>query len=258
MAVKRQPQDDEVDTSYWMLTFSDMVTLLLTFFVMIISITSIEPKSLAEIPTETQIVLTATPARTGPGSLGFSNPRLLAPLIELIERLDQLPLQASLDQDEIRAALFQLDPADPVSYQRLERQVSEAVSVFKDERGLVIRWDRSVVFPEGSTVIREDAALLLGRLAGLLSSLTQPVSLECHTNPFSDLEGGDGPEARRLSARRAKIVLELLTAQGVPESRFRLGAFGGARPLTDDPARAAENARLEVVIYNPPKSSWKG
>jgi chemotaxis protein MotB len=239
-----------------MLTFSDMVTLLLTFFVMIISITSIDPKITSEIVGDS--LTESSQLQMGPGVLGFSNPELMASLSQLISEQAQIPLDASLDQQEIKEALFQLDPTDPDEYERLKREISDSVSIFKDERGMVIRWDKTILFPEGTAILREENTILLTRLAGLLATLTLPVSLECHTNPMSELEGGDTTMAYYLAARRSKTVLDYLTGLGLAESRFRIGTYGGSRPVTSDPERAWENSRLEIVIYTPPKSSWKG
>jgi chemotaxis protein MotB len=258
MAVKRSFEDSKIETGSWMLTFSDMITLLLTFFVMIISITSLDPRTISVDSDEKPIEdITSIPPE-GPGSLGFSNPLLMAPLVELIENQEQLPPDISLDQDALLAALFQLDPENTPDYQRLQREVSDSVSIFKDERGMVIRWDQAILFPEGTSILREDNLLLLGNLTDLLSSLSLPVSVEAHTNPLSELEGGDSSVAYRLSTRRAKIVMNYLTERGLPEGRFRLGSFGGSRPVTSDPQRGGENSRLEIVLYKPAKSSWNG
>jgi chemotaxis protein MotB len=256
MAERRKADDQGLDPRGWMLTFSDMVTLLLTFFVMIISITSLDPKLSAEISGQARTELSNL--QPGPGVLGFTNPALLQSLAEAIENFETVPPDASLDQDEIRAALFQLDPEDVPDYQRLELEAAESVSVFVDERGLVIRWDKSILFPEGTAILRAENLVLLDRLASLLGTLTLPVSVECHTNPLSDLEGGYDQAAWRLGARRARVVLGYLEEAGLPESRFRISSHGGGRPVTTDPERGAENSRLEIVIYTPPKSSWKG
>lgn len=258
MAERQAPGSDGPDPSGWMLTFSDMMTLLLTFFVMLISITSLEPGTLAEIDYPEQGGASA-PARRGPGSLGFSNPSLVSALAELVGRLEDLPPNVNLDQDEIKAAIFRLEPSNDPDYQRLEREVTDAVSVFRDDRGMVIRWDRAIVFPEGSAIIREENMVLLSRMAELLASLSLPFSVDSHTNPMSDLEGGaDAMAAFGLSTRRSKVVLEHFAALGLQESRMRLGSFGGSRPVTREPSRGGENSRLEIVIYTPAKSSWKG
>jgi flagellar motor protein MotB len=236
-----------------------MVTLLLTFFVMIISITSLDPRTLAV--TEGKDILDPDAEEvqiTGPGLLMFSDPYLVKPLLELIANQEKIPPETKLDQDEIKSALFQLDPVNNPDYQRLEREVRDNISIFKDERGLVIRLNEAIVFPEGGTVLKPENLLLLNSLAALLSNLSLPVSVESHTNPFSELEGGQTTLAYRLCTRRSKIVMDYLTSIGVNQSRFRLGAYGGSRPVTDDPSLGSINSRLEIVIYKPVQNSWTG
>ncbi|MDR1080086.1 MAG: hypothetical protein LBQ79_03785 [Deltaproteobacteria bacterium] len=260
MAVRRLDADTEaaVPPAGWLVTFSDMVTLLLTFFVLIIAITSVDPKSI--VPDGVDEVTERTVAEVlGPGVLNFANPSLVDPVANFIEDMDSTPPQAVLNQREIKSAVFQLDPdtASP-EFREAARAITEGVSVSRDERGMVIRWDGSVLFPEGGALVREEMLVLLVRLAELMARLDLPVSLECHTDPLSDFEGGDGELSYSLSAERAKTVMNVFAALGINPSRFRLGAYGGSRPVTLDPARSHENSRLEVVFYKPPKSSWKG
>jgi flagellar motor protein MotB len=237
-----------------------MVTLLLTFFVLIIAITSIDPKSLATDGDEA-IDQQYLQEILGPGALSFANPTLMDPVVSLVNNMDEIPPEAILNQEEIKAAIFQLDRGPETAgsvFPELVREASDSISVFRDERGFVIRWDKSILFPEGGTALREENLALLGRLAEFLSRLALPVSVESHTNPLSDLEGGATAYSYRLSAERSKIVLNYLVGLGISPSRFRLGAYGGARPLTLDPNLAYENSRLEIVLYKPPRSSWKG
>ncbi|MDR1488115.1 MAG: OmpA family protein [Deltaproteobacteria bacterium] len=255
---KRIEPDPTLNSSSWILTFSDMVTLLLTFFVMIICITSLDPRTLADTNDDDLTEIAPMAPQQGPGVLGFSNPLLMAPIISMIEQLEQLPPNISLDQDEILAALFQLDPINTPNYQRLQREITDSVSIFKDERGMVIRWDKAILFAEGSIMLREENVELLNRVADLLATLTLPVSVEGFTNPMSELEGGESIYAYTLSSSRAKLVMQHLVGRGIPERRFRLGSYGGSRPVTADPAKSMENSRLEIVIYKPAKSSWTG
>jgi chemotaxis protein MotB len=255
---KRRPASPGLDSQGWLLTFSDMVTLLLTFFVLIISITTTDPKSLAVQEGDVLAVDAKAAEIMGPGVLGFSNPALLEPLVQLVANAEKLPPDAMFDQREIKAALFQLDPQSTPDYQELEAAVRDSVSVFLDERGVVIRWDKAILFPEGSAVLRPETLPLLGRVAALLAQLTLPVSLDCHSNPFSELEGGTSAAAFSLTARRAKAVMGYFVGLGLPAGRFRLGAFGGSRPVTTIAQDGARNARLEIVVYRPAKTSWKG
>jgi chemotaxis protein MotB len=242
----------------WLITFSDMVTLLLTFFVLIIAITSVDPRVMV-----TDGVDEVTPSRirsvVGPGVMYFSNPALLAPIVSLVEHMDEIPENANLNQDEIKAAVFQLDKENAApEFRDLARDLEDSLTIFKDERGFVIRWDDAMLFPEGGVILKEENLILLARLAELFARLSLPVSLECHTNPQSALEGGNSPLAFDLSAERATVVLKYFVALGLKESRFRLGAFGPSRPLSLNPLEASKNSRLEIIVYKPPKSSWIG
>jgi chemotaxis protein MotB len=256
---RRAEAPEGIQSGAWLITFSDMVTLLLTFFVLIIAITTIDPRSLAENEGE-EIEENRLVEIYGNGALGFSDPYILDPVVKLFESMDQLPEGAVLNQEEIKNAIFQLDPKDPALRPEpaLEQAVRDSVSVFKDERGMVLRWDGSVLFPEGGTLLAEGSLALLARVAEFLARTDLPVSVEGFTNPLSDLEGGTGPPSFELSAERSKVVMGFLTGLGLGESRFRLGAYGGTRPLSLDPRTASANARIEIVVYTPPKSSWKG
>lgn len=250
----------------WMVTFSDLITLLLTFFVLIICIANLDPRILENA---------FASIRPGGGSRALDygaecpSPQLGAVLEEFMNPPDDQPLP-----DDLKYVLFQLEPPEdlenPYDLYSLEEfadpakameynQALAAVEVTRDERGLVIRWDGEIVFPEGRALVQPIQAELLERLAAVLAELAWPVSIEAHTDPDSPLEGGQSRAAFDLSFARARAVLEIFTAQGLAPNRFRLGAFGPgqARPLADENGQAAAPARrrLEIVLY---KSGFGG
>ena len=245
--------DAQINPIGWMITFSDLVTLLLTFFVMIICITSQEPRSMGQVDGQFE------GNAAGNGVFLFSNRSLLMPAIIYAEKLGSIPPEAMLDPEEVKAAVFQLDPNRDPDYQRLEQAVTEAVDISQDERGLVISWDQKLMFMEGKSQLIGDYDLLLKRLAAFLASVSLFVSIDSYTNPFSDLEGGNGPGGYILSKERSKTLLEYFVKLGVNPKRFRLGAYGSSKPLvTDDPSRFSENSRVEIILYKPKDSSWNG
>lgn len=246
-----KPPAQPAGEASWLTTFADMVTLLLTFLVLIVSVTTMDPrhdflrKEGVREGDESQNI------KTGDGLLSYSNAGLLAPVIELVENLPRLPDDVMFDQEEIKTAIFQLDPAKTPQYEAMAEAAAEGVEIFRDQRGLVIQWDRALLFPEGGTMMMDDNLLLLRRLAVFLAGISLPISLESHTNPFSPLEGGESEAAYELSMRRSKVVMEYLVSLGLPEKRFRLAAYGGSRLRTTEADLAWENSRLEIVIYEP-------
>ena len=242
-----------VPAGSWLTTFADMVTLLLTFLVLLISVTTLEPRSEFSLPDGA--AEESEQAAQGDGVLLYSNTGLMAPALALIDRL---PEEVMFDPREIKAAIFQLDPVKTPDFEQIEEAAEEGVKIFQDTRGLVIQWDRSLLFPEGGSTMFEENLLLLQKMAAFLNNVKLPVSIEGHSNPLSELEGGDGPAGYELSMQRAKVVMDYLVGQGLPENRFRIGGHGGSRPRTLDPEQAWENSRLELIIYQPDQRSWAG
>ncbi len=239
----------------WIISFADLTTILLTFLVLIIGITAHDagrPAVFREGVGEGDYV------RRGDGVLMTADRSLLAPVIELVNNLDQLPEGLSLNQEEFKKAVFQLDPVKTPDFQRLTEAARTGVEFALDNGGLVIQWDRALLFPEGEATLLPGNIPLLEKLAVFLKTIKMPISLESHTNPLSGLEGGNGAAARELSMKRSKAVMEYLTGLGLAGERFRLGGFGGARPRTLDPELAWENSRLEIIIHRPEPSSWRG
>lgn len=242
----------------WLTSFADLVTLLLTFLVLLISVTSLEPHTPFTRPEGDLTEQPEVSVNLGDGVLLFSDAGLLAPVVELAENIDRLPADVMLDQREIKDAIFQLDPVKTPEFEQLREAADEGVKVFRDNRGLVVQWDRSLLFPEGGTTMFPDNLLLMQKLAIFLNAMGLLISVEGHTNPLSLLEGGTGPVSYELSLRRSKVVMEYLVSLGVTENRFRIGGHGGGRPRTADPDLAWENSRLEIVIYKPEPRSWSG
>ena len=241
----------------WLTSFADMVTLLLTFMVLIISITTMDPRT-DLLLSEGELARREDQLQTGDGLLLYSDWGMLAPVIELAENLDRLPEEVMFDQKEIKTAIFQLDPVKTPDFGQLEEAADEGVTIFKDNRGLVVQWDRSLLFSEGDARLFEANLALLQKLAVFLNSLNLPLSIEGHTDPGSPLEGGLEPAAYDLSLRRAKVVMEYLVSLGLDENRFRLAGPGGAHPRATAPNLSFENSRLEIIIYKPEPSSLIG
>ena len=246
---KKPPQP--LPKSEWITTFADMVTLLLTFLVLLISVTTLDPRTTLLDPDGATQDQRREEIISGSGVLLYSDRGLMAPVIELVENIDQLPETAMFDQSEIKNAVFQLDAAQVSDYEQLRAALDKGVTIVKDSRGLVVQWDRSLLFEEGSAEISRENLPLLDKLIIFLQNISLPISVEGHTNPLSTVEGGYGPEAYTLSFERAKAVMMYLSSQGINQRRMRLAGHGGDRPRSADDNSAWENSRLEIVIYKP-------
>ncbi|MDX9860243.1 MAG: OmpA family protein [Rhodospirillales bacterium] len=211
MAVKRlippPPDTEEDDADAWLITYADAVTLLMAFFIMLVSFAKID------IPIYEQV------------KAGI---------------LDQLGKKGDAAKEQSPIALLKVDLQDVV----FAMQADQAVTVGTDSRGVVMELDSSAFFRPGSADIREAAFPILFNMATtLMAPRYEPfiIEVEGHTDddPISTLRF---PSNWELSAGRASAVVRLFMTQGLAGDKMKAVGYGETRPKL--PNRSADGAPI--------------
>lgn len=237
---RRKSEGDPPNPLGWMVTFSDLVTLLLTFFVLLISMSSMDVKAMEQA--------FGTFFSGGSGVLEFSSRGKIESIGRIIEALDNMPTKMNMNPQELKNMIFDFNN---VEFQSMMELVDRDIEVFTDERGLVIRLADYIFFDEGATYIRAEYLPILTSIANILRSTYHPISVEGHTDD-SSLEGGDDAWAWELSLERAIAIVEYFTLEeGLPEERFRVAGYGPSKPLAPNinSLNRLKNRRIEIVLY---------
>lgn len=228
---RRRPRPP-VANKGWLITYSDLVTLLLAFFVLLVSMSSVDRAQFERMATSLREHGDMGGTPTGPSS------DRLRRLHDLMMDADALAANAA----EIRSLLFPPQVLPPgVEASTVERDVE----VVEHPEGVVVVLTHDLLFPQGGDRLPDASRRLLDALAGVLGSMTADVNISAHTD---DTEGGVDPWA--LSGRRALHVLEYFLQAGLEPVRFSVGGYGPDRPL-DASASAegkARNRRVEILI----------
>ncbi len=220
----------------YMLTYGDMVTLLLTFFVMLLTTATIDGHEL-------RLILAAFP---GLGNLEGGNTLEAGPLAELGNTVESLPSMErgrALDQAR-REAISIFNP---------EIQ-SQQVRVQEDERGLIISLASDAFFgPASAEVNIEETRQILQKLSRLLNdeSLAQRTfRIEGHTDSVPTDPDGPWSSNWDLSVARSLNVFRYLQEFGVDENQFQVMGLGDTRPLYDNSTAEGRsyNRRVDVII----------
>lgn len=220
----------------YMLTYGDMVTLLLTFFVLMFTTAQIDGYKL-------QLILAAF---QGLGNYTGGNTLSEGRLAELGNNVESLPsMQAGRSLAQARRMAVSL----------FEPEIrSKIVRVTEDERGLVISLTGDAFFSVASAEVRiEDTRETLIKLAQLLGSPgleDRLFRVEGHTDTDPTDPLGRWPTNWHLGAERALNTMFYLTEFGAPEDKFQVMSFGEYRPLSkeDTPEAKANNRRVDVII----------
>ncbi|MFP4266927.1 MAG: flagellar motor protein MotB [Spirochaetaceae bacterium] len=221
----------------WMLTYGDMVTLLLTFFVMMYTTATVDGHKI-------QLILAAF------SGLGlYSGGMTLEATGELAEMGNTVTSLPSTQRGR------SLDEARKTAVSQFQPEIkSEMVRVKEDERGLIISLAGDAFFEPASAKVQiEDTREVLRKLANLLQTMEErKFRIEGHTDSTPTAEDGEWETNWELSTARATNVLHYLTDFGVEESRFQVAGFADTVPLAENETEEgrAYNRRVDIVVLS--------
>lgn len=227
MARKKGP-DDEGDPNAWMATFSDLLSLLLTFFVLIFAMKAMDKGKLEE-------------------TLGFFRQGGMG----ILRSGDKLPMTHPTIKPKMGKKgriLSANDLKDLLKRKGIEDKIDAAF----DDRGLVLSLSSAVLFDVGAAQLRPNAEGVLEKMAELIKDTTYFIQVEGHTDniPISTKRYSSNWD---LSIDRAGRVLRYMVEKGgfAPE-RLSVVGFADTRPLypNNTPEHRAANRRVELVLLD--------
>jgi len=225
MARKREPEK-AANHERWLLTYADLITLLMIFFVVMYSLARLDAQKFKSLSTSLRIAFGG-----GKNILGE------------YEGSGMVPLPVATPQ-EVSVAKEDMD--DYVAQQGLQNEVNTTV----EDRGLVITMQEKLLFEPGKTDINSSARPTLSALAKLLTTVPNYVRVEGHTD---SVPAGQARSNWQISTLRAASIAQYLSDQGGLDAR-RISAIGYSdnRPIADNKTLAgrAKNRRVEIVILS--------
>lgn len=198
----------------WLITFSDLLSLLLIFFIVLVAVSRVSPPGKKpQVPTLQTASGASSPAPT---------PSLVA-----LER-------------ELKTAVGALDLGDQVIVQSRPQEV-------------LITLKEAVTFPSGEAEILENSRPILAAVADVIRRHpTFQVEIEGHTDD-RPIRTGRFPSNWELSvARAAGVLTYLIEGQGLDPSRFSIKGYGEQRPAVPNlnEELRAQNRRVEIRLKN--------
>jgi chemotaxis protein MotB len=235
---RKKPEAEEAKGE-WIVTYSDMVTLMLCFFVSLFNPDESDPTQLQQMISAFNAI--GMGAQTGGNTLSQGKSADLGNTIMQLPSLDRgRNLGTSL-----RRAMSLFEPEIK----------SNKVKITHDERGVIISLASDMFFAPASAVINyEESRDILLRLGSLLNSQQlrgRRFRIEGHTDG-TDTDVTIWPSNWELSAARSIAVLHYLADLGVEENRFQVAGFAATMPISNDdtPEGRMNNRRVDIVILD--------
>lgn len=214
-APKAKKADEGPDPDAWMVTFSDLLTLLMTFFVLIFASQDPVKEKLQE----------AFGQQTGVFGLFRQS---------FVEDITAVP-RVEVSQERLQALLDEIGATD--------------IDVTQDERGIVVTLPTDAYFEPGSARLTQRAVTRVAALSRYLQFTEHRIRVEGHTDN-REVSSATYPSGWELSLARARSVLDVLVSRQIDPIRLGLSGFGPSRPRYDNTSRVgrARNRRVEIVV----------
>jgi chemotaxis protein MotB len=263
----------------WMATFADLMTLLMCFFVLLLSFSEMDVikfKRLAGSMSEAfgvqrQLVANEMPMGTSIVAQEFSPGRPQpTPIDQIYQQTDETPdltLEVPDEQDpevgtgedtsneearEQIQAMMEETKQDAVELaSELEDQIARGeVEIETEGRKIIIRIREKGSFAPASAELAPEYRGVMGEVAQLLATKPGQIQVQGHTDDRPIATPRFRSNWELSSSRAVSVAHELIRDGRVPQSRLTVSGFADTRPLVDNdsPESRARNRRVEIVL----------
>jgi len=267
---KRHEEEEHENHERWLVSYADMVTLLMCLFIVLFAMSQVDKTKFAALASGlAQSFGAPITALSG----ATPEAKVLDGLPGAVDIASAIPPNETVQQAEVDAA------AAKAAAERAQRVAAEARSAYEelaaardainaaltaaghpdaaryeiDERGLVVHIVAdAVLFDAEQAVLRPEGRAILDAAAPTLTGLPNMLRVEGHANHLPVSRGGPWPSNWELSAFRATTVLRYLSSDGIPDARMYAAGYGSTQPLVPvtDPTAISVNRRVDIVVLS--------
>jgi chemotaxis protein MotB len=284
---RRGDHGHEAGDERWLLTYADMITLLMALFIVMWAISSVNTTKFAELSVSLRQAFNGK-LQQGGDSIIQGSPSLLTAQPALVGDAQGKPVSTDpisiappaptfepITVDPVAKATAEIDAAEAADLENLQRVrkrldawaarhgLKAKVATTIDERGLVVRvLTDDLLFDSGKAVLKPSAEPLLAAIASFVGNprrVPNDLRVEGNTDDVP-ISNAAFPSNWELSAARATAVLEFLLHHGIAGHRLSATAYADERPIASNrTARGrSANRRVELVVLRRAVSGLEG
>lgn len=225
---KRNKNKKEINKDAWLNTYADMITLILIFFVLLFSMSTIDAEKYKQLVEQFNPAAVYETTGTATESDGATSPS------------EDISVEEIVDLEDLYQYLSQYTK---------ENGLDDAVSIEKNESSVAIKFMSSIFFEPDSARIKAGGQQILidiGKAFKAVEPTVKSIRIDGHTAQ------ADSPiDDRDLSSSRANEVLRFLQNGYISDpSKLLSVGFGQYRPIApnDTEENRAKNRRVEILI----------
>lgn len=235
--------DSEENAERWLLTYSDMITLMMAFFIMMYAMSKVDAGKFSAMATSVRTEFAGSGLPSGDDmlqvnaglatSLGIINGTQFGLRENIKKSLDK-----TLGKGELR----------------------QSIQVLERDGNLILRMlDSRFLFASGSAELTGRNRKLLDKISPILRVLPYQVRIEGHTDNVP-INTARYPSNWELStARASSVVMYLVRKQAFSPDRFSIAGYADTNPVTSNETAKGRsiNRRIDMIIFTQPATAPK-
>lgn len=232
MARKKQ-DEQKAGAPEWLATYGDMMTLLLVFFVLLFSMSSIDSQKYKAV------------VQSLSGSLGVLDSGTTVSLEQLVNNFpSDSPTDSPTEAEELS------DMQEELQKILEDTELNGQIKLEINERGLLIRFLDTVLFDSGKADLKPQAMEIIDKISNVLIESNKKVTVEGHTDnvPISTFKF---PSNWELSTTRAvNVVKYMIDKNYINPVRLSAAGYADQHPISDNNTVESRknNRRVDMVI----------
>ncbi|MBC7766012.1 MAG: OmpA family protein [Hyphomonadaceae bacterium] len=275
MKMHQEEEHEKESGERWVLTYADLITLLMVFFVVMYSMSSIDSKKYEAVAAQLSVTLggadkSVIAAGVGKESGSSFDKKTGSSMVSSKTVNDKEPVDIRKGENEIdrqkqaiadsvaKAEARAEAAAEAKILDNVEGKIKEfikeqnlsmQVTVNKDSRGTVISFTEALLFEKGSADIQTDRIMVVKKIAEIISQTVNFIRVEGFTDDLP-IHTAKFDSNWELAAQRAINVGKSLIGEGINTNRISCLSYGEYRPMApnDSEANRRKNRRVDIVL----------
>lgn len=240
-ARKRQSAEtDSGNANAWMVTFSDLIMLLLTFFVLLLTMSSLDQKAVKELITH---------LRDSTGVLEFAGLGEIRGLASFVKNFNTNEGKLIVDYEKMSNTLE--DTFDEVKkILGKDKALDDAVEISTSSKGVSLSFHEDIFFQSGSRSIDRKSYALLDLVAEAIVESPNEILIMGHTDSTPVRQGSYASNMELSLYRGLAVISYFVKEKALDPDRFAVGGYGPHQPLAAGSSRQAlaKNRRVEIIF----------
>lgn len=235
-----EEEHEEHINESWLIPYADILTLLLALFIVLFASSNIDKEKYHSIMEAFKSELTGTKIDSKEAGPSLTTPVKEPEAPSKVQEPDPALSKEEIELNQLMAQLNEYI---------VDNHLETLITLTETKRGVEISLKDVILFDTGSADLKESSSKVLDAFVGLMNTVSNPISIEGHTDnvPIKTAAFSSNWE---LSSARAVSVLHYFELKNIAKNRLQFVGYGEFQPLypNDSIEHKQANRRVNIVI----------